>query len=85
MRIVGGHVRTPGEYGPDTLEMMHASVRIRMEVLPDWTSAALKGWAWNKEAGLWEKGDLRMGEDKLGETEKKFAGKNVRRDMIRDG
>jgi hypothetical protein len=84
MRPFSGYYRKPKEYGDGMEETIHSSVRIRMEVVPGWTSGALKGWTWNKETKFWEKGKLKIGEEKLGELEKRFAGEAARRDMIRD-
>jgi len=81
MKIVSGSIRTPGGYGDGTEETIHKSVRIRMKVVPNWSSKALAGWTWNAN-GYWVKGSKRMAEDELGSLEKTLAGKVVVKDML---
>jgi len=81
MKIVSGNIRTPGGYGDGTEETIHKSVRIRMRVVPSWSSKALAGWTWNAN-GYWMKGSKRMAEEELGSLEKNLAGKVVVKDML---
>ncbi|RPA99856.1 hypothetical protein L873DRAFT_1827826 [Choiromyces venosus 120613-1] len=79
--LVGGNVRMPGGYGDSTEETIHKSVRLRMKVVPNRSSSALKGWTWY-EGGFWEKGSKRIAEDELGSVEKRLAGKAVVKNML---